>query len=258
MTNIRLGEIKQMNCGDFAKIIEYKDVKNITVEFQDDYHYVCNAEYWNFARGTIKNPYHKNCYGGYVGVGKYPMTINKKGTYIYDAWIRMLERSKGESFKERYPMYKDVNCCDEWLCFQNFAEWYEDHYYEIDGQTMEVDKDWIKLGNKIYCPEFCEVVPSIINSCLLNHSKIKYFELPTGITYYNNKYMVRMSIEGKRRNLGYYTDLKKAMQVYKEAKINYVKDLAEKYKNHIPKIIYNNMINFKNRFNEVFPEYAEI
>ena len=258
MSCVRLGEIKQMNCGDFAKIIEYKDVKNIVVEFQDEHRYVCSAEYWNFARGTIRNPYHKNCYGGYAGVGKYLMTINKKGTYIYDAWIRMLERSKDETFKNRYPVYKNVDCCDEWLCFQNFAEWYEDHYYEIDGQAMEVDKDWIKFGNKIYCPEFCEVVPSIINSCLLNHSKVKYLELPTGITYHNDKYRVRLSIEGKRKNLGYYTNLNKAMQVYKNAKITYIKNLAEKYKNYIPEIIYDNMINFENKFNEVFPEYAEI
>ena len=258
MNETRLGEIKQMNCGDFAKIIEYENCKNVTVEFQDEHHYVCNAEYWNFARGTIKNPYHKNCYGGYIGVGKYQMTLNKKGTYIYDAWIRMLERSKDESFKHRYPVYQDVDCCDEWLCFQNFAEWYDEHYYQVDGQAMEVDKDWIKFGNKIYCPELCEVVPSIINSCLLNHEKIKYFELPTGVTYYNNKYIVRISIEGKRKNLGYYNDLNQAKQVYKSAKINYIKYLAEKYKDYIPKIIYDNMMDIENRFDKEFPEYAEI
>lgn len=254
----RLGETRQMNCGDFAKIIEYKDVKNVVVEFQDEHKYTCNAEYWNFARGAIKNPYHKNSYGGYVGVGNYPMTINKKSTYIYDAWIRMLERSKDESFKDKYPVYKDVDCCDEWLCFQNFAEWYDNHYYEVEGQAMEVDKDWIRFGNKIYCPEFCEIVPSIINSCLLNHAKIKNYELPTGITCYDNKYLVRMSFEGKRKNLGYYNDLKEAMKTYKAAKINYVNYLAEKYRDYIPKVIYESMTNFDKRFDKEFPEYAEI
>ena len=254
----RIGEIKQMNCGDFAKIIAYKDSKNITVEFQDEYHYVCNVEYGNFVKGTIKNPYHKNRYGGYVGVGNYPATINRKGTYIYDAWIRMLERSKSESFKNKYPAYQDVDCCDEWLCFQNFAEWYDNHYYKIDGQTMEVDKDWIKFGNKIYCPEFCEIVPSIINSCLLNHKKMKNYELPTGIAYNSNKFKVRLSIEGKRQTLGNYSELKDAMSIYKKSKINYIKYLAEKYKNYIPKIIYDNMMDIENRFDKEFPEYATI
>lgn len=254
----RLGEVRQMNCGDFAKIINYIDTKNVFVEFQDDFKYTCKVEYWNFARGNVKNPYHINCYGGYIGEGKYPMTVNKKGTYIYDAWVRMLERSKDESFKDKYPVYKDVNCCDEWLCFQNFAEWYDSHYYNVDGQAMEVDKDWIKFGNKIYCPEFCEIVPSIINSCLLNHAKIKYRELPTGITYYNNKYLARISIEGKRKSLGYYNDLKEAMKAYRSAKIDYVKCLAKKYKEFIPKVIYERMMDIENRFDKEFPEYAKI
>jgi hypothetical protein len=70
--------------------------------------------------------------------------------------------------------------------------------------------------------------------------------------------MVRISIEGKRKNLGYYNDLNQAKQVYKSAKINYVKYLAEKYKDYIPKVIYDNMMDIENRFDKEFPEYAEI
>ena len=46
--------------------------------------------------------------------------------------------------------------------------------------------------------------------------------------------------------------------VYKNAKINYVKDLAKKYKDYIPKVIYDNMMDIENRFDKEFPEYAEI
>lgn len=254
----RIGETRKMSCGDYAKIIKYNNVNDVIVEFQDDHHYMCTVEYWNFARGHVKNPYHKNKYGGYIGVGDYKVSENRKGTYIYDAWIRMLERSYGEKFKERYPAYNDVTCCNEWLCFQNFAKWYEEHYYKVDGQSMEVDKDWIKFGNKVYCPEFCEVVPGIINSCMLNHDKIKNHELPTGITYHNNKYQARLSVEGKRMDLGHYSNLSDAMNAYKNAKIQYVKYLAGKYKQYIPEIVYNNMMNFDERFDKEFPEYAEI
>lgn len=256
--NERLGETRKMNCGDFAKIIEYNDVNNVKVEFQDENKYVCNVEYWNFARGTVRNLYHKNRYGGYIGVGKYGATENRKGTYIYDAWIRMLERSFDENFKQKYPTYKDVTCCNEWLCFQNFAKWYEDNYYEIDGQSMELDKDWMQFGNKVYCPELCVVSPSIINGCLSNHDKIKNHELPTGITYHNNKYQARLSIEGKRISLGHYTLLKNAMKAYRDAKVKYVRYLAEKYKQYIPENLYNTMMCFDERFVKEFPEYAEI
>ena len=254
----RVGEIKKMSCGDYAKIVEYNSSLDVVVEFQDENKYTCNAEYWNFARGHVKNPYHKNQYGGHVGVGKYNITENRKGTYIYNAWIRVLERSFSENFKQRFPTYKNVTCCDEWLCFQNFAEWYEDNYYEIDGQSMELDKDWIQFENNIYCPELCVISPSIINVCLSNHDKIKNHELPTGITYHNNKYQARLSIECERIDLGHYIVLKDAMVAYKKAKIEYVKYLAEKYKQDIPKTLYDSMMCFDERFNKEFPEYAEI
>ena len=100
LKNERLGEVRKMHCGDYAKIIEYNNSLDCVVEFQDEYKYARHIDYWNFARGHIRNPYHKNIYGGYIGVGKYDMTENRKGTYIYDAWIRMLERSKGVKFKK--------------------------------------------------------------------------------------------------------------------------------------------------------------
>lgn len=254
----RLGEIQLMHCGDYAKIIEYNSSLDVVVQFQDEHGYICHVEYWNFKKGHVKNPYHKNKYGGYVGEGKYKSTENRKGTYIYNAWIRMLERSKNKKFKEKFPAYKDVDCCDEWLCFQNFAEWYEENYYEVNGQSMEVDKDWLHQGNKIYCPEFCSVVPSIINSCLLTHEKTKG-NLPIGISKTTgNKYKARISIEGKRKDLGVYVDLIDALNAYKKAKIDYVKYLANKYRGVLPKKVYNQMIHFDKRFEVEFPEYAAI
>ena len=258
MGNNRLGEIRMMHCGDYAKVVEYNSVNDIRVEFQDDYGYTCKAEYWNFAKGHVRNPYHKNQYGGYVGDGKYKVSKDRRGTYIYDAWVRMLERSCSNKFKEKYSTYKDVTCCDEWLCFQNFAEWYENNYYEIEGQTMELDKDWMKFGNKVYCPEFCVISPSIINSCILNHGKIKNYDLPTGITCINNMYKVRISIEGKRIIVGSYESLNEAKYSYKTAKIEYVKYLAEKYREYIPNKLYTKMIEFENRFDKEFPEYATV
>ena len=124
---------------------------------------------------------------------------------------------------------------------------------------MEVDKDWINFGNKIYCPEFCEVVPSIINSCIVTHSKIKNKHLPTGISKTpSNKFKARLSIEGKRIDLGSYTNLKDAANAYKTAKIDYIKSLAEQYQDKIPEIIYERMMTFDEIFERVYPEYAEI
>lgn len=124
---------------------------------------------------------------------------------------------------------------------------------------MEVDKDWTKIGNRMYCPEFCAIVPSIVNSCLLAHEKIKNKDLPTGIcTTASGKYKSRISIEGKRFDLGTYDDVTDAMSAYKSAKVKYVKTLAEKYGDKIPKVICDNMMQLEKDFERVYPEYAAI
>lgn len=124
---------------------------------------------------------------------------------------------------------------------------------------MELDKDWINPGNKLYCPECCEIVPSIINSCIVSHPKIKNTGLPTGILRTaSNKYKARISINNKRVDLGSYKELSDAITAYKQAKIDYVKLLAKQYKDKIPNIIYQRMINFDEIFERVYPEYATI
>lgn len=53
----RLNEIRKMNCGDYAKIIEYNTSLDISIQFQDEFgHIITNANYANFEKGTLKNP----------------------------------------------------------------------------------------------------------------------------------------------------------------------------------------------------------
>ena len=51
----RLNEIKMMNCGMNAKIIEYYNNRNITVQFEDGV-IVTNANYSAFTQGRVNNP----------------------------------------------------------------------------------------------------------------------------------------------------------------------------------------------------------
>lgn len=37
-------------------------------------------------------------------------------------------------YNNKQLSYFDCEVCDEWLCFQNFAKWYEENYYEIEGE----------------------------------------------------------------------------------------------------------------------------
>lgn len=252
----RVGEIRTMNCGDNAIIIEYINSKNVVIKFLDEFNYIATVEYGNFCKGTIRNPYHKNVYGGYAGEGEYNFSKNSKPTRIYDKWVRMLQRSKDIEFKKRQTTYKEVDCCDEWLNFNVFVDWFNENDITSE-ERIELDKDWIKQGNKLYCPEYCSIVPHLVNSCILNHDKIKY-DLPTGIIIHNNQYCARVSEFGKRIVLCHTDSLQEAMIKYKTEKISYINKLAEIYKKVLPQSIYNEMKHYENRFVLDFPDYIEL
>ena len=258
----RVGEEKYNNSGDLMKIISYNNSQDITVEFQDEFKYRFeHCGYGNFIKGTIRNPYKKFLYNrGYLGVGKYQVSLNKKGTKAYDAWTKMFMRSYKEEWHNLEPTYTNCEVAKVWWDFQNFAEWFYNNYHEIPNCSIQVDKDWIVYNNKIYSPETCELVPQIINTCILTHDKTMHdTELPTGIKITSSgKYKPQISQYGKRVDCGIYTDLEDAMKVYMDKKILYVKELADKYKPYISDRLYNTMYEYKNRFLLENPDYEKI
>ena len=78
---------------------------------------------------------------------------------------------------------------DEWLNFQNFAEWYEKNYYEIPGEIMCLDKDILIKRNKTYSPETCVFVSNRINNLFVKNDYNRG-EYPIGVNLYKrtNKY----------------------------------------------------------------------
>ena len=87
---------------------------------------------------------------------------NGKTTKACHAWLNMLRRCYSPSYQERYPTYIGCSVCDEWLCFQSFAEWYEENYPK-DGNNYQIDKDLKALGNKVYSPSTCLFVSRSVN-----------------------------------------------------------------------------------------------
>lgn len=249
----RTGQVNQSNDGELMKIIQYNDVYHVLVEFQDEFKFQVWAEYGNFKKGTVKNPGHKQLYGrGYLGVGPYKPWIKKgEKTKAHDAWIRMFDRCYSDKFHENWPTYIGCEVCEEWYNFQNFAKWFYDNYYEVPNQSMEVDKDWLVVNNKIYCPDNCCIAPNIINTCTLSHDKVINFNMPIGISWHKNgSYVARCSNRGKRKTIGYYHNIEDASKAYWTYKINYVEDLAREYKSQIPDKLYDAMMNFRNTYKQ--------
>ena len=114
----RIGETNISNEGYEMEIIEYKNNKNIIVEFQDEYKAKVHTQYSHFKKGNVKNPYDKSVFGvGYIGEGKYKVSINGRNTKIYRRWQNMLKRCYDPYHLNKEPTYIDCYVCKEWHNF---------------------------------------------------------------------------------------------------------------------------------------------
>lgn len=240
----RTGEENVNIYGSKMKIIKYKNANNIDVQFEDGY--ICyNTHYQYFKKGSIVSPYDKTVLNiGCLGEGKYNYTENHKNTNQYKTWFSMLQRCYDNKFQEKHPSYKGCGVCEEWLNFQNFAEWYEKNYYKVDNEQMCLDKDILNKNNKIYSPNTCIFVPQSINKLFTKrqNDRGKY---PIGVTCkINNKFSSNCNINGKRKFLGYFDNENYAFEAYKKFKEDYIKEKAEEYKEKIPKRLYEAMYDY--------------
>ena len=77
----------------------------------------------------------------------------------YLTWRSMLQRCYSSKFQERNPTYKGCSVSKEWWRFSNFKHWMECQ----DWEGMQLDKDLLFEGNKIYSAETCVFVSSSVN-----------------------------------------------------------------------------------------------
>ena len=178
----------------------------------------------------------RTVYGrGYSSANTYTKRDNPKR---YHTWHAMMQRCYSEYSKNKQPTYRKCRVCREWHDFQNFAKWYEENYYEVDGERMNLDKDILVKGNKIYSPNTCIFVTQRINTLFVKSDK-KRGKYPIGVTYdkCHNKY--------KSHHCGYYDTAEEAFEAYKEYKENYIKQIANEYKDKIPNKLYKAMYDYK-------------
>ena len=235
----RVGETNISNEGCVMQIIEHNNCDDVIVEFQDEHKYRVHTSYQNFKKGKCKNPFFASVYGfGYLGVdkeGNVPKAYESKDgksvhTWEANKWSKMLIGCFDDKYKEKYPTYKDVTCCDRWLCFANFLEDLEilKQEYNWDNDIkLNLDKDILYKGNKVYSLENCILVPNWINNLFIK-SNASRGEYPIGVSYNkaSKKYQALCSINGKRKGLGYFITPEEAFNAYKTAKENEIKRIA--------------------------------
>jgi hypothetical protein len=215
------------NCGKF-RISSYKNARNVNVVFLGFSDEIKTTSY-QIKTGEVRNPMYPSLYGtGFIGIGIHKTKYNGKHTACYRAWNHMIERCYSDSFHS-HRRYKKrmVTVCDDWLNFQNFADWYFDHY--IDG--YEIDKDILNQDSKIYSPSTCIFVPQSINKLITGRKQCRG-SLPIGVyTRKNCASFVAACNDGsgKSHYLGSYSTPCEAFDSYKSFKTNLISAIADDF-----------------------------
>ncbi len=259
MERDRIGEENINNFGSKMVIIEYRKYSDIDVYFPEYDWTARNVTCGNFKNGNVVCPYERRyCGVGYLGEGKYKAyDKNGRPTKCYTAWNHMLKRCYDVKFHKKEQTYINCSVTEEWLNFQNFAEWFYENYYEIENEVMSLDKDILCKGNKIYSPNNCMFVPKNINNLFIKRDKLRG-EYPIGVYYnkQNKKFRAQCSVydleENKKKKiyLGLYDTPEQAFKFYKNFKEQYIKQVADYYKNQIPDKLYKAMYEYKVNIND--------
>ena len=247
----RIGEIRLMKCGEECEIVEYRNANDIVVRFIKTGELV-ESRYSKFKTGNIRSHFTPSVFG--IGIVGLETIVDEDGKPIksYTRWVSMLTRCYDNREHNRFPRYKGCEICKEWLYYPNFKKWYEENYYEVDDEKMCLDKDILNKGNKVYSPDNCVFVPERINTLFVKSNTIRG-KYPIGVCWKekNKKFEAKCSVfdtitnKKKCKYLGLHNTPEEAFKVYKQFKENHVKQVADYYKDQIPKKLYNAMYRYE-------------
>ena len=256
----RLGEENHNNEGSLMKIVEYNNSSNIIIEFQDEHRCRKRCNYKNFKKGGVRNPYQSMWFGiGYIGEGKYKSKEKNKETKAYMTWRNMMQRCYDPYELNKHPTYINCYVYEKWHNFQNFAKWWYENIYDCNGEQMCLDKDILYKENNLYSPDTCIIVSERINKLFIKQQR-KRGEYPIGVTTVYRRKVLKLYVqcnvfkEGRmmKKHLGDFPLNRpfQAFYAYKTFKENYIKQVADEYKDLIPKKLYDAMYKYEIEIND--------
>jgi hypothetical protein len=142
----------------------------------------------------------------------------------YRAWRDMVKRAYSKKHKDKG--YNDVSVCDEWLLFSNFKKWFDENWFE-KGQ---LDKDLVERGNRIYSPDKCLIISSMVNLFILSNKPKRNGSL-IGVYWFapRGKWQGQISnpFTKKSEYLGYFTDEMEGHLAWKKRKHEFACMIAD-------------------------------
>ena len=225
-------------------IVEYRERRSIDIVFnRTNVRRTCTLG--QVLTGKLRDRTQASVYG--VGIlGEHFTKVNGKFTREYELWSGMIERCYNSNGK--FKGFKGYEGCSVSDLFKNYTLFSEWSFKQVgfDQEGWHLDKDILVKGNKVYSEDTCCFIPVQINS-LLNNNRAKRGELPIGVSKDPKRktYKSRCSINGELVYLGDYLTAHEAFYAYKQAREDYIKDVAEKWKDQVDSRVYEALMNWE-------------
>ena len=145
---------------------------------------------------------------------------------FHRTWRDMVKRCYSTKFQERNPTYIGCSVSEEWKRFSNFRTWMVDQ----DWEGMQLDKDLLVEGNKVYSEETCVFVTIAANNFTTDRGNDRG-EWKIGVSWHKgeSKFISRCSnpFTKKCEHLGYFDSELEAHEAWLRRKLELAKELAE-------------------------------
>lgn len=144
---------------------------------------------------------------------------------FYRAWADMLKRCYSTKLQERRPTYAGCTVSENWLTFSNFKRWME----KQDWEGLQLDKDLLVEGNKVYSAETCVFVTKTVNLFTIDRGNDRG-EWLIGASWNKDKakFEARCGnpFSGKYEHLGLFTSEQEAHEAWLKRKLELAHELA--------------------------------
>lgn len=159
-------------------------------------------------------------------------------TPAHKLWQRLIRIDRGQELSG----VRD-NLCEEWKDFNNFEKWYNQHYYEIEGEEVGFSYRFWDIYNTWISPETSCFLPKKLNHLISKMSQAGEKGLLINIMVdgkNKDKYVIR---KGNELGIVYSDSKEEIIEIRKIMLRKEFAEIAEKYKGYLPETIYNRLLN---------------
>ena len=163
--DLEVGGFYVNNKGYEFTVVEFLPGSKVRVIFKSGYSGVFNK--WLTATGGVKDRGSPSIVG--FGINDADYVVNSRSSTpcpFYRTWVGMIRRCYSPVEHKNQPSYIDCTVCREWAYFSNFRSW----MLQQNWKGLDLDKDILVKGNKVYSPSTCIFVPRKLNVTYTNSS----------------------------------------------------------------------------------------